>query len=163
MFDQNRAALESAVAMFNEPARRERYLDLYAPDVVLHGYPRGVSGASGVRDFYSRLWTAFPDARLELEDMLGSEDRLAVRYTLSGVQTDAFYGAPTAAPEGQELRVEGIAWLRFEKGRVVEVWQASATLDTITRLSARAALAPTRTSASAEAAALRWEERHGGD
>jgi predicted ester cyclase len=125
--------------------------------VVLHGYPAGVVGREGARTFYSQLWAAFPDARLNLEETIASEDDLAARYTLTGIQAQDFYGAPVA---GVATKVEGMTWLRFGDGRVVEVWQVSGTLDTLTRLSARAARAPARQSASAGAAALRWEEAH---
>lgn len=157
MSDDNEAALRSAVQKFNDPADRERYLDLYDPDVVLHGYPRGLAGREGARKFYAQLWAAFPDARLQIEDVIGRGDQIVARYRLSGVQAQDFYGAPVTTGS-TEMR--GIAWLRFQDGRAVEVWQASGTLDTLTRLAARASQARRRPSASAEAAALRWEERH---
>jgi len=155
--DTNEAALRRAVEAFNDPERREDYLELYAPTVVLHGYPRDLAGPDGARAFYTQLWTAFPDARLAVEDVIASGDRVAARYRLSGVQARDFYGAPVT---GANTELEGMAWLRFEDGRAVEVWQASGTLDTLTRLAARASQAPRRPSASAEAAALRWEEQH---
>jgi len=157
MSDTNEASLHAAVAAFNDSSARERFLELYAPDVVLHGYPRGIEGIDGARGFYSELWSAFPDARIRLDETLVSDDRLAARYTLSGVQAQDFYGS---SANGAATNIEGIVWLRFKDGCVVEVWQASGTLDTLTRLSARAAKAPTRHSASADAAALRWEETH---
>jgi predicted ester cyclase len=155
--DTNEAAVRAAVEAFNDPLRRESYLELYAPDVVLHGYPRELTGSEGARTFYSQLWAAFPDARLSVEAMIEVGDQLVVRYRLSGVQARDFYGAPVT---GATTETEGIAWLRFKGGRAVEVWQASGTFDTLTRLAARASQAPRRRSASAEAAALRWEERH---
>lgn len=157
MFETNEAVLRAAVAAFNDPQNRQGYLDLYAPDVVLHGYPRGLAGLEGARSFYSQLWEAVPDARLTVEQIIGSGDEVAARYRLAGIHARDFYGAPST---GEETNVEGIAWLRFRDGRVFEEWQASGTLDTLTRLTARAAQDPTRRSASAEAAALRWEERH---
>ena len=156
MPESNEAALRGAVEAFNDPPRREHYLDLYASEVVLHGYPRGLAGLAGVRSFYTQLWEAFPDARLILDDVLADGDQLAARYRLSGVQARDFYGAPGATSATDP---EGMAWLRFDNGHVVEVWQTSGTLDTILRLAARASEAPRR-SASAEAAALRWEESH---
>jgi predicted ester cyclase len=157
MSEANEASLRRAVAAFNDPSGRERYLDLYAPGVVLHGYPAGVEGKEGARSFYSQLWAAFPDARLNLEETIANEDDVAARYTLTGIQAQDFYGAPVV---GGPTKVEGMTWLHFGNGRVVEVWQVSGTLDTLTRLSARAARAPARQSASAGAAALRWEEAH---
>jgi hypothetical protein len=58
------------------------------------------------------------------------------------------------------MKIEGMTWMHFRDGRVVEVWQMSGTPNTLTKLSARAAKAPPRHSASAEAAALRWDETH---
>lgn len=156
MSERNEAALRAAVAAFNDPDDRDGFLRLYSPDVVLHGYPRGLEGFEGARRFHSQLWDAFPEARLSIEDVIASDDRLAVRYMLSGVQAGDFYGAPRSRAT---TNVEGMAWLRLEDSRAVEVWQSSGTLDTITRLSARAAKAPPRISASAEAAALRWQEQ----
>lgn len=157
MSDTNESALYAAVEAFNDPERRERYLELYSPDVVLYGYPRGLVGFEGAKTFYSQLWAAFPDARLAVHDVIAKADQLAARYRLSGVQAEDFYGARVT---GATTEFEGIAWMRFQDGRAVEVWQTSATLDTLTRLAARASQAQTRPSASAEAAALRWEERH---
>lgn len=157
MSEANEESLRRAVTAFNDPSGRDRYLDLYGPDVVLHGYPAGVEGREGARSFYSQLWAAFPDARLSLEETIASDDRVAARYTLAGIQAQDFYGAPVTSGA---TKIEGMTWLHFQDGRAVEVWQVSGTLDTLTRLSARAAKAPGRHSASADAAALRWEEKH---
>jgi predicted ester cyclase len=157
MSEANEATLRQAVAAFNDPSSRERYLDLYAPDVVLHGYPRGIEGLEGARSFYSQLWAAFPDARLSVEETVASDDRLAARYTLSGIQAQDFYGSPVVSGG---TKLEGMTLLHFRDGQVVAVWQASGTLDTMTRLAARASQQPVRHSASADAAALRWEEKH---
>jgi predicted ester cyclase len=156
--DSNQAALRAALEAFNDPNRRQAYLDIYAPDVVLHGYPRGLAGLEGARSFYSQLWRAFPDARLTVDGLIAHDDQVAARYRLSGVQARDFYGATVT---GAATEAEGIAWLRFADGRVVEEWQASGTLDTLTRLAARASAATEpRHSASADAAALKWQERN---
>lgn len=157
MSEANEATLRQAVAAFNDPSGRERYLDLYAPDVVLHGYPRGIEGLEGARSFYSQLWAAFPDARLSVEETVASGDRLAARYTLSGIQVQDFYGSPVVSGG---TKLEGMTLLHFRDGQVVAVWQASGTPDTMARLAARASQQPIRHSASADAAALRWEEKH---
>ena len=104
MFETNEAALQAAVAAFNDPHDRAGYLKLYDRDVVLHGYPRGLAGLDGARTFYSQLWEAFPDARLTVEEVIGSDDQVAARYRLSGIQAREFGlmvhagAAPIAAP-----------------------------------------------------------------
>ena len=42
------------------------YIDGYADDVVLHGYPPGVEGKEGARAFYGQFLAAFPDIDLRL-------------------------------------------------------------------------------------------------
>jgi predicted ester cyclase len=153
--NSNESALRAAVEGFNDPVGRERWLDLYSPYVVLHGYPRGLEGHDGARRFYEQLWAAFPDARLTLEDLIESGDRVAIRYRLSGIHESAPHGSD---PTDSVTELAGMAWIRFADGHAVEVWQTSGTLDTVVRLSARASGAPRR-SASAEAAALKLEER----
>ena len=101
------------------------------------------------------MWAAFPDARLRVEDVITPVTGLPLATGSPGTSGDL-----RVPMTGVGTEVEGIAWLRFEDGQAVEVWQASGTLDTLTRLAARASQAPRRPSASAEAAALRWEERH---
>ena len=157
MPESGEALLRTAVAAFNDPGRREAYLELYAPDVILHGYPGDVQGRDGARSFYGALWSAFADLRLELGEVLEGDGCVAARYTLVGVQSDPFYGAPAT---GRQTHIDGIVWLHFRDGSVVEEWQVTGTFDMLTRLSARAADAPPRPSASAMAAALRWEEQH---
>lgn len=157
MSDTNEASVLAAVAAFNDPDRRERYFDLYAPDVVLHGYPGNAQGREGVQSFCSQLWAAFPDIRLTVDELLASDDRVASRYTVTGTQSTDFYGAPVG---DRQAEITGVGWFHFRNGAVVEAWQVSATLEKLTRLAARAAKATPRTSASAAAAALRWEEKH---
>ena len=155
MSNSNESALRAAVEGFNDPGGHERWLDLYSPYVVLHGYPRALEGHDGARRFYEQLWTVFPDARLTLDDLIESGDRIAIRYRLAGVNESEFYGS---GGTGATTEIDGMAWIKFADGHAIEVWQTSGTLDMIVRLSARASQAPRR-SASAEAAALKLEER----
>lgn len=149
--------LRSAISAFNDPDRRDEYLNLYAPDVALHGYPGEAQGRTGAGGFYRRLWAAFPDVRVDLAEVLEKGEQVVARVRLAGLQTDDFFGAPSP---GQRTEIDAIVWLRFRDREVVEEWQASGTLDLMTRLAARAAKASPRASASALAAALRWEEKH---
>ena len=60
MSNSNESALRAAVEGFNDPDGRERWLDLYSPYVVLHGYPRGLEGHDGARRFYGQAASAAP-------------------------------------------------------------------------------------------------------
>ncbi len=151
----NESALRAAVEGFNDPDGTRAMAGSLQPVRDPAWLPARARGPDGARRFYEQLWSAFPDARLSLEDVLEAGDRVAIRYTLYGVHANEFYGSRAT---GATTEIEGMAWIRFADGQAAEVWQTSGTLDTVVRLAARASSAPRR-SASAEAAALKLEER----
>jgi predicted ester cyclase len=163
--DDIRALATDAFARFNESESRDAFFDSYDPDVALHGYPGVLQGLDGLRAFHEALWEAFPDARLTVEDLVVEGDRAALRYRLQGTHRGPYLGV---APTGVGFDVEGLTLLRLADGRVVEEWHSPTELAILRQLGAVQAHAPLpgherheppRHSASAEAAALRLEER----
>jgi predicted ester cyclase len=161
--DDVRTLAADAFARFNE--NHDAFFDAYDPDVVLHGYPAGLQGRDGVRAFHEALWEAFPDARLTVEDLVVETDRAALRYRLQGTHSGPYLGV---APTGLSFDVEGLTLLRLANGRVVEEWHSPTELAILRQLGAvqanvpqagRERAEPPRRSASAEAAALRLDER----
>lgn len=61
----------------------------------------------------------FPDYRMRVEDLLVDNDRVAVRFTLSGSQLGDFYGLP---PSGRAVEVPGIIIYRLEADRIAAHW-----------------------------------------
>jgi steroid delta-isomerase-like uncharacterized protein len=135
MNQQNLAAIERAVGAFNNPPERERYFDLYASNVVLHGFPPGLpAGRDGVKAFFNGFWQAFPDARLRGEDIVaGDGDRVAIRYVIEGTHKGPFAGV---APTGKPVTVTGQTIVRFVDGKVAERWNAVDMLGLLQQLGA---------------------------
>ena len=131
---ENRASLQRAVAHFNDPASRERYLELYDPRAVLHGY-QGIEepGLAGIRRFYEAFWAAFPDARLTVEDVLTEGDRLACRFVVRGTHRGELMGI---GPTGKSVHLPGITILRFRAGKCVERWSQADFLGLLQQLGA---------------------------
>jgi len=163
--DDIRALAARAFARFNERENRDAFFDAYHPDVALHGYPGALQGLDGLRRFHHALWEAFPDARLTVEDLVVEDDRVALRYRLQGTHRGPYLGV---APTGAGFDVEGLTLLRLADGRVAEEWHSPTELAILRQLGAvhanvphagRERTEPPRRSASAEAAALRLEER----
>jgi|SRR4051794_40997170 len=162
-----RVFLEPAIARFNDRDDRLGFLDAYAPDVRLHGYPAGMDGHDGLRRFHAVLWDAFPDAALHVEDAVVEGDRAALRYRLTGTHRGPYLGV---APTGLSIDVAGMMIVRVDAGRIVEEWHSPTELAILRSLGAvemslsaeRDRRSPPRHSASAEAAALRLEEREEG-
>jgi predicted ester cyclase len=163
--DDIRGLAADAFARFNEREDRNAFFDAYDPDVVLHGYPAGLQGRDGLHAFHEALWEAFPDAQLAVEDLVVEADRVALRYRLQGTHSGNYLGV---APTGLAFDVEGLTLLRVADGHVVEEWHSPTELAILRQLGAvqanvphagRERAEPPRRSASAEAAALRLDER----
>ncbi len=163
--DDIRALATNAFARFNQSENRDAFFDAYHPDVTLHGYPGALQGLDGLRAFHQALWHAFPDARLTVKDLVVEGDRAALRYRLQGTHRAPYLGV---APTGLAFDVEGLTLLRLAHGRVTEEWHSPTELAILRQLGAvhtnvphagRQREEPPRRSATAEAAALRLEER----
>jgi steroid delta-isomerase-like uncharacterized protein len=112
--------IEQSVEAFNRAD--EAYFDLYTDDVTIHGLP-GTGGAvdkQGAIDFYRSFWSAFPDAKVEPVDVIGADDRVAVRLRLKGTHRGEIMGV---APSGNQIDVEQITIFKLDgDGRCVERW-----------------------------------------
>ena len=118
--NENVAAIENAVQQMNS-GNLEGYLEMYADDVTVHGYPPGVEGKAGVSEFYAAFAKALPDLELTAEDVLAEGDKVAVRYTIRGTHSDELMGVPAS---GNKVDLSGQSFFRFRDGQVVERWQA---------------------------------------
>jgi steroid delta-isomerase-like uncharacterized protein len=157
------------VAAFNRKADRDEFFSAYDPEVVLHGFPAGLTGMAGVRRFYAALWEAFPDASLTLDDTITEADRVAVRYRFGGTQLGDYLGTP---PTGKAVSVSSVTVVRFEGERIAEEWHAPTELSILAAIGAvelphlqaeadaPGRQLPPRHSAAADAAVLRWMEQH---
>src|SRR5687768_9910068 len=106
------------LSYFSKPLERHKYLKLYAPSVVLHGY--GLApGIEAVRAYYEVLWSAFPDVSLRTDDIFEAGDRVASRFSVLGTHLGPFRGIP---PTGRHIEYTGITIFRFAGGRCVERW-----------------------------------------
>jgi steroid delta-isomerase-like uncharacterized protein len=99
--------------------------DPSAPD-----FPRGPEGVKMVARMY-RL--AFPDMKLEVEEMFAAEGRVAHRWTLTGTQERRIMGI---SPTGQKVRVAGIEINHVEDGLITESWTVSDTMGMVRQLGA---------------------------
>ncbi len=129
----NLQILQNALEAFGDPARRSQYLDIYAEGATLHGYAAVGPGREGIRQFYESFWSSFPDARVELQEVIESGDRLIVCFEIAGTQQGNFLGVPAT---GKPIRTHGITILRFENGKCCERWSATDFLNVLVQIGA---------------------------
>jgi steroid delta-isomerase-like uncharacterized protein len=108
----------------------ELVLDCYRHHPAPPDLPAGVQGFCAITEMYR---TGFPDLQTGVEDMLGEGDRVAVRFSGTGTHDGDFMGI---VPTGQKIRATGMAWFRFEDGRVAEEWSELNTLEILLEIGA---------------------------
>ena len=77
-----------------------------------------ILGLEELRRICSTNRTAFPDISFVIHDLVAEGDQVAVRWTFTGRHQGEFMGV---APTGKHVTFRGMAMLRMEGGKVVEV------------------------------------------
>jgi steroid delta-isomerase-like uncharacterized protein len=106
----NQGNLELADEIF------DRYLAHEPDGSVLEG------SAEDVKRFEAEFDNAFPDSHTTIEDQIAEEDKVMIRWRMSGTHLGEFRGM---APTGKEIELNGISIFRFsEEGKVMESWDS---------------------------------------
>ena len=104
---------------FEALARRdvEAMAGMWAPDGTDHiaGQVDAV-GPSGVREYFTELFAAFPDFALTVRATVAEGDRKAVHWTATATHLGPFWGVE---PTGARVELEGIDLLEARDGRLV--------------------------------------------
>jgi steroid delta-isomerase-like uncharacterized protein len=92
-----------------------------ADDFVEHEELPGLEPSKeGVKQLFRMYRAAFPDLRMDAEDVLASGDKVVARARATGTHHGEFMGMP---PTGKRVDVQLIDIIRFgEDGRAVEHW-----------------------------------------
>lgn len=92
--------------------------EFFAEEFVSHNNPPGFPpGREGVKRFFATFRDAFPDVRVEIDELLVDGDRVAVATTFAGTHQGELMGM---APTGRKVAVTGIDIVRIEDGRIAE-------------------------------------------
>jgi steroid delta-isomerase-like uncharacterized protein len=95
---------------------------LMSPRCVVHGLAQDgqdLTGPAGFRPFQQAFLSAFPDLRIEIEDLIEEGDRVVVRFTAAGTHTGDGLGFPAT---NARMRVSGMTIARVEDGVLTEGW-----------------------------------------
>lgn len=103
------------------------YLDAFdsyfTPSCLIHEYLPGLPEPMNrvvYEQFIAGFRAALPDIHNQLEDIFAQGDRVVMRWTGYGTHTGADLMQVPAT--GQSVTAQGIYILRFEAGRIAEVW-----------------------------------------
>lgn len=116
--------------------------DLMADDFVEHEEIPGLEASKeGVLQLFRMYRAAFPDLRMEAEELLPSGDKVVGRVRATGTHTgEAFMGLPAS---GKQVNIPLFDIIRFDDaGRACEHWGVMDSLSMMQQLGAIPAMAP---------------------
>lgn len=82
---------------------------------------------AGVERFVSQFLESFPDLQHTVEEMISEHDRVAVRFSASGIHTGQWM---QFLPTGKTIRYTGVTIARIAENKIVEhqTWWDKASL-----------------------------------
>jgi steroid delta-isomerase-like uncharacterized protein len=102
--------------------RIQTVYDLLAPDGVARGQ-RGaeteIRGPEQFAQFVREIRGAFPDIKLQIEDIVGAGDKVVVRWSATMTHTGDAFGITAT---GKTVRSRGISIATIDEGKIVEGW-----------------------------------------
>jgi len=95
--------------------------EIISPEMKVHGAGGQAvgMGPDGLIDLIRTWRTAFPDGRMEIDDLIVEGDLVAIRNTWHGTHEAEFYGVPVS---GKSVAVTSVGLDRVTDGKVSEGW-----------------------------------------
>ena len=105
--------------------------EVIADDYVDYGHQPPGRGVQGAKSDHEDIARAFEDARFDIDEMFGSDDRVVVRWTLHATHTGPFAGL---SPTQKKIVVRGISLYRLRDGKITETRNLADLLALFTQL-----------------------------
>ena len=106
--------------------------ELFAPDGIAYGLGQDIiRSPSEFKPFHAKFREAFPDLRVELEDMIAEGDQVAFRFTATCTHSGNSLGF---AATNRPARFIGLGTARIRNGQIVEGWNVFDQLGMLTQL-----------------------------
>jgi steroid delta-isomerase-like uncharacterized protein len=119
----NRATLKLFIDAMNtgDPEVVSETIDeLVEPDAQIRTpLPIEATGQQLLKEVFGRLHRAFPDLRVNVEDVIAEGDKIVSRNSVTGTHQGEYMGIP---PTGKSVTYNEIFIARFVDGRIAETW-----------------------------------------
>ncbi len=114
----NAGAVRQLYENYLNENRAELLPSLVSEDVAFHSVTeeKGIAAYAALTD---RLRIAFHGMHFTLLDLIASDDRVVVRWTMDATHAGPLAGIPAT---GKRVQQRGIVIYRLENGRIAEVW-----------------------------------------
>jgi steroid delta-isomerase-like uncharacterized protein len=96
------------------------YNELVTEDFVDHqAIPGMAPGREGFKGLNAMFRAAFPDVRVDVDQIVAEGDKVACRWTSTGTHEGDLFGIPAT---GKQVKVTATVWYRVEDGKLAEGW-----------------------------------------
>ena len=138
MSDDTKALARKFFEGVNSGRIDETVDELLADDFVEHeetppGFPATGSDKEDVKVFFRMFAQAFDGLHVELEDVLGEGDDVAVRSRMTGTHSGEFMGIPAS---GRSIDIEAIDWVTVRDGKATDHWGVTDVASLMTQIGA---------------------------
>jgi steroid delta-isomerase-like uncharacterized protein len=133
--EENKAVVQRAFDSMSEGPDQfvTEHDQIYAPNLVGHFSGMPPVGIDMHRQFGLGTFSAFPDLKRPVEDLVAEGDKVVARWTSIGTHEGDFMGVP---PTGKRVTTSGITIFRLENGKIVEEWSESDMLGMLQQIGA---------------------------
>jgi steroid delta-isomerase-like uncharacterized protein len=107
--------------------------ELVAPDFTPHSWPGVAPGTAGLKEAMKRVSAGLSDVRMDIDDIIAEDDKVAVRLTASAKHSGEFMGIPAS---GKSYRISETHIFRLVDGKVRDHWRDADMLGMMKQLGA---------------------------
>lgn len=96
--------------------------EMFDPEGIAHGLGEDsgdLRGSEGFKPFHATFKGAFPDMRIEVEEVIQEGDLTAARFSGTGTHTGESLGT---AATNRPVKFTGMSFTRWRNGKIVEGW-----------------------------------------
>lgn len=93
--------------------------EMLAGQAMIHGLGPQTMNVNAFKQFHTQYRNAFPDVRIQVDDVIAEGDKVAVRWSGTGTHQGNDLGF---AASGNAVRFAGMTIGRVENGKLVEGW-----------------------------------------
>jgi predicted ester cyclase len=130
--DQSRFLMDRFVEAFNRHDV-DGMSAPYAVDCVFHGAPPWPDNIGLDREYARAMFTAFPDARLTVEEVIVSGHSIATRWHIEATHSGPL-AYPPIPPTGESVIIVGSTIDHVVNNEIVDEWQFSEMLALLAQL-----------------------------
>ena len=132
MLAENKALVNRWFEEVWNKGRADAIDEMFAADGVAHGLGgQDLHGPADFKVFHAAFRGAFPDVRVQMDELIAEGDKVAYRFTATGTHRGDSLGF---AATGRAARFIGMGTIRIADGRIVEGWNILDQLGMLTQL-----------------------------